>query len=469
MTLSQFLAVVRRRRWWIAALTLLGLGSAVALSLVQTPLFRAEASVFVSVSGSASATDLSQGSAFSSARVASYAELATAPRVLEAAAASVGLDATVDELRSAVQARPSGDTVILTIAATLPDPKTAAALADAVADQLTDVVGDIERTDEDGAALVHVSVYQDAIVPDAPVSPRVPVNVAIGLLVGLGLGIGVALLRDTVDRKVRSVETVRSVTSSSVLAEIPLDDDAAQAPLVDTGNAYSGRAEAFRQLRTHLTFTNLDGGPQTVVVTSAVPGEGKSTTAVNLALMLAQNDQRVLLVDADMRRPATSVYLEIESRVGLSTVLTHQVELEDAVQTVGAHDLHVLAAGRVPPNPAELLGSRQMEMLLDTVRQQYDTIVIDAPPVLPVTDPAVLAAHASGVLFVTSVDGRALQGDVARALETLDSVGARVLGIVANRVRRSRRPSDYYGYAPNAPTSESPRRARRSRADGGAR
>ncbi|WP_420369709.1 polysaccharide biosynthesis tyrosine autokinase [Curtobacterium sp. L1-20] len=469
MTLTQFLAVVRRRRWWIATLTALGVGGALVLSLLQTPLFRAEASLFVSVSGSASASDLSQGSAFSAARVASYAELATSPRVLEAAAEAADVDATLDELRAAVQAVPSGDTVILTVAATQPDPERAAALADAVARELTKVIGGIERTDTDGTALVQVSVYQDAIVPSGPVSPRIPVNLAIGLLAGLGLGIGVALLRDTADRKVRSVDTIRSVTTSSVLAEIPFDDEAAAKPLVDAGNVYSGRAEAFRQLRTHLTFTNLDGGTQTVVVTSAVPGEGKSSTAVNLALMLAQNDQRVLLVDADMRRPATSVYLDIESRVGLSTVLTHQVELEDAVQTVGAHGLHVLAAGRVPPNPAELLGSRQMEMLLETVQQQYDAVVIDAPPVLPVTDPAVLAAHATGVLFVTSVDGRALQGDVARALETLESVGARVLGIVANRVRRSRRPSDYYGYAPSAPISESPRRARREQAKGGVR
>jgi capsular exopolysaccharide synthesis family protein len=469
MTLTQFLAVVRRRRWWIATLTVLGVGGALVLSLLQTPLFRAEASLFVSVSGSASASDLSQGSAFSAARVASYAKLATSPRVLEAAAETAGVHATLDELRAAVQASPSGDTVILTIAATQSDPERAAALADGVARELTKVIGSIERTDTDGTALVQVSVYQDAIVPSVPVSPRIPVNLTIGLLAGLGLGIGVALLRDTADRKVRSVDTIRSVTASSVLAEIPFDDEAAAKPLVDAGNVYSGRAEAFRQLRTHLTFTNLDGGTQTVVVTSAVPGEGKSSTAVNLALMLAQNDQRVLLVDADMRRPATSVYLDIESRVGLSTVLTHQVELEHAVQTVGAHGLHVLAAGRVPPNPAELLGSRQMEMLLETVQQQYDAVVIDAPPVLPVTDPTVLAAHATGVLFVTSVDGRALQGDVARALETLESVGARVLGIVANRVRRSRRPSDYYGYAPTAPTSESPRRARRERADGGSR
>ncbi|TDN44022.1 capsular exopolysaccharide synthesis family protein [Curtobacterium flaccumfaciens] len=463
MTLSQFLAVMRRRRWWVAALTLLGIAAAGVVTLVQTPMYRAEASVFVSVSGSVSASDLSQGGSFSEARVSSYAELATAPRVLRDAARAAGVEGSVSELERAVRATSTADTVILTIGATQATRNDAIALADAVAEELVAVVAGIERTGADGQALVQLSVYQKATAPSAPVSPRIPVNIALGLLVGIGSGIGLALLRETVDTKIRSVEILRRTADRTVLAEIPLDEDMATAPLVEMDSNYSGRAEAFRQLRTHLTFTNLDGGPQTVVVTSAVPGEGKSSTSVNLALTLAQNGHRVILIDADLRRPSTSVSLDIESRVGLSTVLTHQVELEDAVQTVGTHGLHVLSAGRVPPNPSELLGSRQMSMLLDIVRQTYDYVIIDAPPVLPVTDPTVLAGLSSGVLFVTAVDGRATTTEVGQALATLDAVGARVLGLVANRVRGQRRQSTYYGYAPSTPVSESPRRARRAR------
>ncbi|WP_267423478.1 MULTISPECIES: polysaccharide biosynthesis tyrosine autokinase [unclassified Curtobacterium] len=460
MTLQQFLTVLRRRRWWVALITLLGVGTGVGVSLVMTPVFRATTSVFVSVSGGASVTDLSQGGNFSEARVASYAELVSAPRVLRAAAERAGVDRSVADLERTVSATTSADTVILTLSVADPSAKDAAALANAVARELIHVVDQIETADDTGSALVKLSVYQPADRPTEPVSPRVPVNIALGVLLGLGVGIAAALLRETVDTKVRSVDALRRVTDASVLAEIPLDDRTSRTPLIEAANAYSGRAESFRQLRTHLTFTNLEGGSQSVVVTSSVPGEGKSSTAVDLALMLAHNGHRVVLIDADLRRPAASGYLGVESSVGLSTVLTHQVELEDALQVVGERGLHVLAAGRVPPNPSELLGSRQMELLLSTVREQYDYVVIDAPPVLPVTDPAVIAALSSGVLFVTSVDGRATTGEVAQALSTLESVGARVLGVVANRVK-GLRPSNYYGYAPSAEPTESPRRASR--------
>jgi capsular exopolysaccharide synthesis family protein len=468
MTLTQFFAVIRRRRWWVAAMTLLGVSAAVAISLVQTPMYRAETSVFVSVSGSSTVNDLSQGGTFSEARVASYAQLATSPSVLRAAARAAHVDDSVTELQRSVSATPTADTVILTITATQADRTAAAALADAVAKTMISVVGGIERTDEAGDTLVKLSVFQKASVPAAPVTPRVPVNVALGLLGGLGIGIAAALIRQTVDTKIRSVEELRALTDATVLAEIPVDEDMQQSPLIAPDNGYSVRAEAFRQLRTHLTFTNIEGGSQTVVVTSAVPGEGKSSTAVNLALMLAQNEHRVLLLDADMRRPSTSDTLGIESRVGLSTVLTHQVELEDAIQVVGDHGLHVLSAGRVPPNPSELLGSRGMALMMETVAVDYDYVIIDAPPVLPVTDPTVLAAHASGVLFVSSVDGRATNGEVQHAFETLHALDLRVLGVVANRVTAQRRPSMYYAYEQKAPVSESPRRARRASEGGSA-
>jgi len=461
MTLADFLTLVRRRRWWTASLTVLGVAVGLALALLLPPQYRASASLFVSVGG-ATVGELSQGGSFSESRVASYSELATSPRVLTAAARSADVDATVDELRRAVSATGTGETVILTVTATWGDPEVAAALAQAVADEVVDVVGGLERPGADGRPLVDLSVYQPAEVPDEPVAPRPLVDVAVGLLVGLAAGIAAALVRESVDTKLRSVEALRRITGASLLAQIPDDPDAARAPLVDVDNRYSQRAEAFRQLRTHLTLTNVDGGPQVVVVTSAIPNEGKSSTSVNLALTLAEAGRRTLLLDADLRRPSLGDLLGIESSVGLSTVLTHQVELEDAVQTVGRHGLHVLAAGAVPPNPSELLGSRQMEMLLATVGAAYDYVVVDAPPVLPVTDPTVLSASATGIVLVASVDGRTGNAEVERAEQTLRAVGARILGVVANRVETKARSATYEAYAPSAPTSQSPRRARRA-------
>lgn len=465
MSLPLFVAVLRRRVWWLTVAVLLGIAAASGISLLTTPLYRAEASVFVSVDGGSTASDLSQGGSFAEARVASYAALVKSPSVLEAAARSAHVEEGVDALERSVTTTNRSDTVILRIAATQSDPERAAALANAVAEQTVSLIDEIEKTDVVGESLVKLSIYERAQPPSAPASPRIAANLALGVLLGLVVGIGSALLRETVDTKIRTVDELRTLSEKTVLAEIPVAEGITDLAAVDDEQRFSETAEAFRQLRTHLTFTNLDGGPQVVVVTSAVPGEGKSSVSVNLALMLAQNGHRTLLIDADLRRPTVSNVLGIESRVGLSTVLTHQVELEDALQLVGRSGLHVLSAGRVPPNPSELLSSPQMRLLLDAVKSEYDHIVIDAPPVLPVTDPAVLAAHASGVLFVSSVDGRVTRGEVTQALSTVDAVGARILGVVANRATAQRRPASYYGYEAVTPVSESPRRARRA-ADG---
>ncbi len=462
MTLAQFIAVVRRRRWIVLPTALVGVGVGLLLALVQPPLYRAEASVFVSVGG-ATVTDLSQGNTFSESRVASYVQLANSPRVLLAAAQRAGVRRDVEVLRSRVQAAAVSDTVILAISATDGDPAKAAALADAVAAELVDVVDQIERADDRGRPLVELSVFQHAQEPDDPASPRPAVNAVLGLIAGLGVGVAIALVLETIDTKLRSVDALRQVGGRSVLAEIPLDEDALTSPLIDVDNRYSERAEQFRQLRTHLTFTNIDGGSQAIVVTSATPGEGKSSTAVNLALMLAQSGQRVVLVDADLRRPSTGEYLGLESSVGLSTLLTHQVELGDVLQPYGSSGLHVLASGRVPPNPSELLGSRTMEVLVADLKRLFDFVVIDAPPVLPVTDPTVLASRVNGVLFVASVDGRVSNHAVQAALLRLDAVGARVLGTVANRVRVGRKAAQYYGYEPAVRGDERPRRFSRSK------
>jgi capsular exopolysaccharide synthesis family protein len=170
---------------------------------------------------------------------------------------------------------------------------------------------------------------------------------------------------------------------------------------------------------------------------------------MNLAVMLAESGTRVLLVDADMRRPRVAKYLGLEGSVGLSGVLSHTVAVEDAIQTWG-HDgaLHVLTSGRPAPNPSELLGSPSMEKLIARLENDYEVVVIDAPPLLPVTDPAILGAKASGVVLVVSADGRTTRGHVSQAVANLEAVSARLLGVVVNKVERGVRSHAYYDYRP---------------------
>jgi capsular exopolysaccharide synthesis family protein len=459
MNLVQFLDVMRRRWASVGIAVVLGVGAAIGVTQLQTPEYTSTAQVFVSVKGDDSVSDLSQGNNFSAARVKSYAALATTPEVLRAAAVSVGLQGADADLTGAVTVLTEPDTVLIEITATATDPSRAAAIANAVTDGLIVAVDEVERGE-----LVHLSVPQRATAATEPVSPRVPVNIALGLLGGLGAGLAVALLREVLDTRLRSVEVLQRLIDTSVLGEFPMDDSARAHPLLDATNRYTPRAEAFRQLRTQLTFTNLEGASQSLVVTSACPGEGKSSTAVNLAMTLAQAGGRVLLVDADLRRPKVGDYVGLESRVGLTSVLARQVSLDDAIQTVGdGNPLDVLTAGRVPPNPSELLGSQNMTDLMRELEQRYDYVIVDAPPALPVTDPAILGAICSGVLMVVSMNGQVRRADVHAAHERLQRIGARVLGVVLNKTALQRKERTYYNYEASTPLSESPRRVGRAR------
>lgn len=274
-------------------------------------------------------------------------------------------------------------------------------------------------------------------------------NLALGGVLGLLGGIGFALLREVLDTRIRSQADVERTVQAGILGTFSHDPSVEKEPLVTQGDQFSHRAESFRQLRTHLHFTNISGGAQSVVVSSSIPGEGKTSTAVNLAIMLAESGTRVLLVDADLRRPRVAKYLGVEGSVGLSGVLSHSVELEDAIQAWGRGGaLHVLTSGRSAPNPSELLGSPTMEKLMTRLETDYEVVVIDAPPLLPVTDPSVLGSMASGVVLVVSADGRTNRAELAQAVANLEAVDARLLGLVVNRLEKSASSHSYYDYRP---------------------
>ena len=212
-------------------------------------------------------------------------------------------------------------------------------------------------------------------------------------------------------------------------------------------------------LRTNLQFVNVDSDSKVYVVTSAVPGEGKSTTTANLAITLAESGQRVILLEGDLRRPKAVSYLQLEGAVGVTTVLVGRIELENAIQG-WAKNLDVLAGGSTPPNPAELLQSQGMKRLLASLRKGYDIVLIDAPPLLPVADAALLAASSDGAILVVH-HGETTKDQVAAAVGRIESVGARLIGTVINRSpipKRGRSGYGYgygYGYAPEAGRSTS--------------
>jgi capsular exopolysaccharide synthesis family protein len=444
LDIRDYLRILRRNWSTVVAFTLAGLLGAAAASVLIQPTYEAETQLFVSIQNSGSVQELAQGNTFTQARVQSYVKTVSTPTVLQPVIDSLGLDVTPLELAGKVSASTDINTVLITVAVLDKSPVQAAAIAQAVANSLIKAVESLERPKIDGASPVRLSVVTPATAPTAPSAPNTKVNLLMGLLLGVILGVGTALLKTTLDTRVRGEADVRRVTDVPILGGISYDQDAIKKPLVTQVAPQSPRAESFRQLRTNLQFAHVSHDSKTVLVTSSVPGEGKSTTATNLAISIAQSGQSVVLIDADLRRPMVGEYLGLERGAGLTTALVGKAHVDDLLQPWGEEGLFVLASGRIPPNPSELLGSLAMRELIQSLEGTFDSVVIDAPPLLPVTDAAVLAQHVGGVVIV--VGSQKLRfADLEKSLAALAMVQADVLGVVMNRLP-SKGP-DAYAYS----------------------
>jgi polysaccharide biosynthesis transport protein len=435
--------VVRRRWRSIVVMAMVGLLGGLAYVLAAPVTHRATASAFFSLTAGNSAADLVQGSTYTQNQVDSFALLATTPAVLQPVIDDLDLRTTPRALARQVEATVPVGTVIVEVAASDASPQRSARLADAVLASLSRVVEDIAPQDADGRPTVVATTVAPAQVPTAAASPDVPLSFAVALLAGLATGAGLAWGREALDTRVRDADVLGEVTDRPLIGTVGAWTANGGGRVVVAAAPHSPPAEAFRKLRTNLQFLQVAdaspaGGPpraSVLAVTSSLPAEGKSTVSGNLAVALAETGARVLLVDADLRRPAVADLLGVEGGVGLTTVLAGAARVEEVVQDWGSKQLQVLASGPVPPNPAELLGSPAMRGLLEDLRGRYDHVVIDTAPLLPVADAAVLSRLVDGTVLVAQA-GRVRRAELARALGNLDQVSARVLGVVLNRVRR---------------------------------
>ncbi|WP_306232106.1 polysaccharide biosynthesis tyrosine autokinase [Agrococcus beijingensis] len=442
MELSDYIRIIRKYWVLLVAATLVGVGVGAIASLVQKPVYSASTQVFVSLQSGDTTAELAQGNTFTLSRVATYANLVDSQRVLDGVIAALQIDVPRGELDARISAATVPETTIIEITATSNDPAEAAALADAAAASLSITVDEIESRPDLGSP-VQLAVVEEATVPTSPVSPRTMVNIALGGIIGLALAAGFALLREVLDTRIRSERDIRAVTDAPMLGSINFDPNAKQRPLIVHADPQSPRSESFRTLRTNLQFIEVDDGSRTFVVTSSMPGEGKSTTTANLALALADAGQTVILVDADLRKPKVAEYMNLDGGVGLTDVLIGRADLVDAVQQWGNKSLYVLPAGQIPPNPSELLGSKAMSTLIRDLQGEFDWILFDAPPLLPVTDAAVLSKHVEAVILVASA-GKATRNQLESAVQLLETVDKQVGGVVLTMVPT--RGADAYGY-----------------------
>jgi capsular exopolysaccharide synthesis family protein len=433
------------RKGWvlIVVFTLVGLAVAALISIVRTPVYQSTAKVFVSVQSTGSISDLTQGGNFLQNQVKSYADVVNTPVVLQPVIDSLNLDETVDELSRSVSSSSPLDTVIVEITVADENPDDAARIANAVAESFESAVAELVPTNADGITPVKITVLQNAAVPAAPSSPNVPLYIAVGALLGLVLGLASAITRFVLDTRIRNEHDVEGITDAPIVGGIAFDARTPENPLVLRDDPRSPRAESFRTLRTNLQFVGVGETSRSFVLTSSVPGEGKSTTSANLAIAMALAGQQVVIVDADLRKPRLADYLGVEGAVGLTDVLVGRAQASDVILRWGNTNLYVLPAGRIPPNPSELLGSTAMVSLIRSLEKSFDIVLFDAPPLLPVTDAAILATKAGGALLMVAA-GRAHKNQVRGAISALTNVGAKVAGVVMTMLPT--KGPDSYGY-----------------------
>lgn len=328
----------------------------------------------------------------------------------------------------------------------------------------------LQRSKENDVVLAgrpnNISIVDYAITPDYPVGPARLRSVMLAFVLALALGIGLALFLEYLDDSIHSTDDVEKFLRLPALAVIPAmgggsrrrllspagalqkrnDANGGNPELLLKVNGRSALAESYRQLRTSVLLSTAGRAPRTLLITSSLPGEGKTTTAVNTAISLAQTDANVLIIDADMRRPRLRSIFDLPESEGLSSILSSEMTPQDMLNAIAKDPntgLHVLTSGPIPPNPAELLGSDQMRKLIKVLSVPFTHIVIDSPPVSSFTDGVLIASMVDGVLLVVH-GGKSSRGVVRRSRQLLLDVGAKLFGVVLNNV--SVRSHDYYYY-----------------------
>lgn len=452
-------AVTRRNAWILALFIVLGVAGAWGVSMLMPTKYTSTASVFVSVDSDGSISDAYQSTQFAEQRMQSYAQLVSGDVLAEQVIKDLTLDMTPRDLTKELEATVVQDTVVMEISATDTDATQAQKIASDAVKVLSNQAEQLEaRTANNGNSRSRTSSNQQSTTaprislinsPEKatqPSSPKMAMNLILGGVLGFLVACLLVALRFFLDRSVRSSEELERRTGLPKLGSVPVIPEAQRTKPLDFNDDRVRPAEAFRELRVNLRFVNVDNPPRVISVTSARIADGKSMTSLNLAGALAADGDTVCLVDADMRRSKMTTYFggTIHSSVGLSTALAGDADVADVLQETEITGLDVLAAGVTPPNPGELLGSQAFRHILDELQERYDWVIVDTPPILPVTDGALVATTVDAVIVAVRY-GKRNYDDVIRTLASLRAVHAPIIGTVLTAVPQKSDEGRYVG------------------------
>jgi succinoglycan biosynthesis transport protein ExoP len=450
MDLRQYVRVLQAHWLLIAVSVSICTAAAGYLAWTRPPTYAAEMQLYVSSSipkTGASSTENYAAVLLSQQRAVSYAQLLASPPVVRAVKQELGLSLSREEFRPIISAFKPEGTVLINVTVRDRSPERAKAIADALGKRFPSFVDALEAPKREQTSPVKVSVTSPAELPTGPVSPQKKLYLVLGVLLGLVLGVGGAVLREVFDRRIRNADDAAETTGLPVLGSIAEQRRTNRQPPVMLNNPGSVRAEEYRRVRTNLDSVIRADNIRSFVVSSPLESEGKTLTTANLGIAFAQAGHRVVLIDADLRRPRLAEVLGLKrSLLGFADVLANGLPVKSALQTWRAGvPLDVLVAGSQPYNPNELLGSQRLADVLDELMKRADLVILDTPALLPTTDAAILARVTAGAVLVARA-GYTRVRQLVDAVESLHGVDARVLGVVVNRIP-ARSAARHYGAA----------------------
>jgi capsular exopolysaccharide synthesis family protein len=470
VSLRDLFRIIRRRLWVVSLVATVLTGAVVGLSMAQTPVYEASTKILV---GQERGVTIDPNYAMGLQQLTQTMVGAVNSRpVAKAVIRQENLQMTTEEFLGHVSAEQEPNTQWIQVSYSDVSPERAQRLANAVGDVFSKRIS--EASPNANGIAITVTVWERAVVPDAPVSPNPVRNGLLALAVGLIIGVGLAFLLEYLDDSWDSPEEMEQVSGAPTFGIIPemkasqsqkgvsvaqsalkagarlahreTETDELAGRLVTVLDPTGVAAEAYRTLRTNLLYSAfVDERAKVIVVTSHGPGEGKSTTCANLGVVLAQAGKNVLILDCDFRKPVIHRFFGMRNLYGVVEVLVGERKLQD-LGAEPVEGLSVMPVGHIPPNPSELLGNPRFSELLASLREEFDYVLIDAPPIGLVSDPAILATQGDGVLLVSDAQNTR-KGSVRQCMRSLEAVGARVLGTVMNNVKVSNTEYFYYEYA----------------------